>query len=241
MTLPGRNPNAESPILPDRLQELLAGGALEALVQPAIRLDANRWIAALPDHRSLLEALPASLDRASVRAFCDAQPRNAEGVIATFLASQVWGYGDRGYGPHRVAAALAHPDAVPALQCAADELDDEKTADAFEALCVVFELPNVAMSFGTKYLFFADRHRRALILDRLVRSWLADHAELRLPLTRSTSAYRVWLEAALRWADELDISPEEVELLILTDALPASSQWRLPNSSPREGDRRPSV
>ena len=226
---------------PDRLAELVAGGALEAIAQPAMRLDVARWLAALPDYRSLLEALPASLDRESVRAFCDAQTRDADGVIATFIASQIWGYGDRGYGPHRVAEALACPDLVPALQCAADDLDAGRPLDAFDALCVVFTLPNVGMSFGTKYLFFADRHRNALILDRLVGGWLAEHTRLRLKLARHPPSYRVWLKAASRWAVQLRTTPEKVELLIFTDALPDSSRWRAPQPSSAARSGRASV
>jgi hypothetical protein len=90
---------------------------------------------------------------------------------------------------------------------------------------VVFELPNLAMSFGTKYLFFADRHRQALILDRLVGSWLAEHAGLRLRLTRHPDSYRLWLEAAGSWANDLGVTSEDVELMIFSDALPEGSQW----------------
>ncbi|MBA3833768.1 MAG: hypothetical protein H0X34_18115 [Chthoniobacterales bacterium] len=122
-------------------------------------------------------------------------------------------------------AALEHPDLVPALQCAADELDDGNPVDAFEALCVVFKLPNLAMSFGTKYLFFADRHRQALILDRLVCSWLLEYADLRLRLTRHPDSYRLWLEAAASWGNDLGVTSEEIELMIFSDALPDGSQW----------------
>lgn len=187
-------------------------------------LDRGRWSSALQG-RKHVGGLPVKLDRESVRSFCDSLGRDRDGVIAVFLASQIWGYGDRGYGPHRVQAALEHPDLVPALQCAADELDDGNPVDAFEALCVIFDLPNLAMSFGTKYLFFADRRRNALILDRLVGTWLVEHADVRLQLTRHTNSYRHWLELAATWAAELETTSEDVELLIFSDALPDSSQW----------------
>lgn len=209
--------------VPRRLRDLVDASATPP-PQPAIPLDRDRWDSVLGGREQVL-TLPAKLDRDSVRAFCDSQERNPDGIVATFLASQIWGYGDRGYGPHRVTAALEHPDLVPALQCAADELDDGNPVDAFEALCVVFELPNLAMSFGTKYLFFADRHRRALILDRLVGAWLVEHADLRLRLTRNPDSYRRWLEAASRWAETLGVSSEAVELMIFSDALPDGSQW----------------
>ena len=218
-----RDGTDQSAGVPMRLREL-ATAAVVQLPQPAMLLDRGRWSSALQG-RKHVDRLPAKLDRESVRNFCNSQVRDRDGVIAVFLASQIWGYGDRGYGPHRVKAALEHPDLVPALQCAADELDDGNPVDAFEALCVVFELPNLAMSFGTKYLFFADRHRQALILDRLVGAWLVEHADIRLRLTRHPDSYRLWLESAAHWADELGATSEEVELMIFSDALPDGSQW----------------
>jgi hypothetical protein len=208
---------------PTRLRELATASVVRPS-QPAMPLDRGRWSSALRGRRHVNE-LPAKLDRESVRNFSDSQGRDRDGVIAVFLASQIWGYGDRGYGPHRVQAALEHPDLVPALQCAADELDDGNPVDAFEALCIVFEIPNLAMSFGTKYLFFADRHRQALILDRLVGAWLVKHAGIRLRLTRHLDSYRQWLELAAAWADELGATSEDVELMIFSDALPDGSQW----------------
>jgi hypothetical protein len=69
-------------------------------------------------------------------------------------------------------------------------------------------------------------HGRALILDRVVRSWLSEHAGLRLGGSRDEREYAVWLRVAALWAAELNISVEQVERLIFTDGLDERSAWR---------------
>ena len=215
---------AESTLVPERLGQIaIRAGSIK---QPAIPFRADRWIEKLPAFEETFRALPDRLDRPSVRTFCDGQPRDGVGLVSTFIASQVWGYGNRGYGWHRLAQALEHPDLVPALQCAADELDDGEPVNAFEALCIVFDLPEVGTAFGSKYLFFADRKERALILDNWVGKWLRANMGRRFNLDSHVGDYRLWLNLASRWARELDLTPEQVELLIFTDGLPSNSQWR---------------
>jgi hypothetical protein len=176
--------------LPARLTAVAETAALASVTQPAMASSAERWIASSPEFEEEFRALPDFLDRTSVRAFCEGRSRDGDGLVSIFIASQVWGHGGTGYGPHRLSQALAHPDLVPALQCAADELDDGRPAEAFEALCVVFRLPWVGTAFGTKFLFFADRQRRALILDRLVAQCLRANTGRRFNLDRHSRDYR---------------------------------------------------
>lgn len=211
---------------PKRLLELTGPDSPGSLAQPSMDLELDRWTNGLPERAEILRSLPDRLNRDAVRAFCDRQSRDADGVVATFLASQVWGHGKNRVGPHRVEQALSSADAVPALQCAADELDAGDPVAAFEALCVVFKLPKLGMSFGTKYLFFADRNHHALILDRLIRNWLANNAAIKIPDGRRPDSYARWLNLARDWAQEVGVTPEEVELLIFNDEVGDNSQWK---------------
>jgi hypothetical protein len=212
---------------PPRLVALAEEGVFGSLRQPPMLSQPSRWETTSPRHLHVFHSLPPHLDRDSVRRFCDGQSRDANGVVATFIASQVWGYGDTGYGPHRVSRALSSSDLVPALQCAADELDAGFPVTAFEALCQVFELPQVGTAFGTKYLYFADRRRQALILDSIVAKWLEANTDERFDLDRNVESYERWLELASSWSESLDVTPEQIELAIFTDQLPSGSQWRL--------------
>jgi len=97
---------------------------------------------------------------------------------------------------------------------------------AFRTLCVTNEIPNVGMAFGSKFLYFADPHERALILDSLLRVWLAQHAGVRLRGRRDECEYALWLLIAEQWAKKLRITGSQLELIMFTDALPVNSPWR---------------
>ncbi|MDQ2894963.1 MAG: hypothetical protein M3Y09_04875 [Actinomycetota bacterium] len=82
------------------------------------------------------------------------------------------------------------------------------------------------MAFGSKFLYFADPHGRALILDALVRAWLTEHAGIRLRGGRDEREYAMWLLIVEQWAKALKLTSEQIELLMFTDALPHDSLWR---------------
>jgi hypothetical protein len=48
----------------------------------------------------------------------------------------------------------------------------------------------------------------------------------RFNLDSHVGDYGLWLNLASRWASELDLMPEQIELLIFNDGLPKGSQWR---------------
>jgi hypothetical protein len=101
----------------------------------------------------------------------------------------------------------------------------------------------VGAAFGSKFLYFADPHGRALILDRLLRAWLAEHAGVRLRGARDEREYAMWLLIAEQWSKALKIPGDQLELVIFSDALPPNSPWRLaarPTRTPRRisSDRR---
>lgn len=219
-----------SPEIPSRLRQLVAADRAHPLRQPPVTFDSRRWTAALGDRRDVLEGLPRQLDRASLREYALAQPHDGAGAIAAFIVSQVWGYGGTQYGPYRLGESLHDPNLAYATQAARLALEYGDPVDAFEILCVESAIPYVGLSFGSKFLYVADPHGRAVILDRLVRAWLQDHAGLRFPGRRDAVEYARWLELAGFWADQLDVAPGRLEMLIFTDALPAGSSWAAESS-----------
>jgi hypothetical protein len=74
-------------------------------------------------------------------------------------------------------------------------------------------------------LYFADPNRRTLILDSIVAGWLQTKTGRRFYCNRNSREYAMWLRLASDWGSELHLTPEQVELLIFTDALPEGSQW----------------
>ena len=105
------------------------------------------------------------------------------------------------------------------------QLADGDPVGAFRTLCVTSKIPHVGMAFGSKFLYFADPHGRALILDSLLRVWLAEHAAERLRGGRDEREYAMWLLIAKQWAKALRITGDQLELVMFTDALPVDSRW----------------
>jgi hypothetical protein len=114
------------------------------------------------------------------------------------------------------------------------QLADGDPVGAFRTLCVSNEIPYVGMAFGSKFLYFADPHGRALILDSLLRVWLGEHAGVRLRGGRDEREYAMWLLVAEQWAKTLRITGDQLELVMFTDALPMDSPWR-PTSDTEPG------
>jgi hypothetical protein len=213
--------------IPDRLVSLVGEMRVGGARQPAVPVVGKRWHAALGTDADVLRKMPGGLDRVNGRAFVLGCPRSQRGAVAGFIASQIWGFGRNGDGPHRLAQALAHPGLGRILVRVRAQLGDGDPVGAFRALCVTSEIPHVGMAFGSKFLYFADPHGRALILDSLLRIWLAEHAGVRLRGGRDEREYATWLLIAEQWAKALRITGEQLELVIFNDALPTDSPWRL--------------
>jgi hypothetical protein len=211
--------------IPDRLVSLVRGDETRRVKQPVIEFAPDRWIERAPDYAEVIADLPAQLDRTSVHEFCDRQPLDDSGALGIFIASQIWGYGQVGYGPFRLGEALAAPALAPTLSAGRALLGEGRPVDAFRELCVRHELPWVGTAFGTKFLHFADPTGRALILDSVVAGWLKEHTGLNFRCLRSEQEYATWLELAAAWAESTGTTSERIELLVFSDGLPEGSQW----------------
>lgn len=193
----------------------------------------RRWIAAFPQHRHYLEALPDLLAREDVRGTSRCA---AEGGVATeqaILAVMAWGYGNVGYGPWRTGRILQiNAVATSRLAEVAATLASEGAVVAYQLLANSDRLKGLGPAFGTKYLFFCPQlssDRPALILDRLVASWIRDYSDLDVnEVLWSTRTYQRYLEQMWAWAEVLDVSPDVLEERIFVDeARELGNQWAL--------------
>lgn len=177
------------------------------------------WADRFPEHRELITSLPERLDRAAVReaiAQLDAQPGWA---TRSFVVTQMWGYGQRGYGPSRVRQVLddAAQRAEVALSEAAELVNREGPSAAFRALSETHKLKGLGTSFATKFLFFSDRSQRALILDDFIAEWLRENADTRLTLQpMHPDHYERYLDLMHGWAEALGLAPAELEEVLFT-------------------------
>ena len=211
--------------VPDRLRVLVEKDREAPVEQPAVAVDYERWCRRLVAHEQIVRALPAKLDRASVRDFVLSCGDGPDGAVRAFIATQIWGYGATGYGPFRLREALGHPDLPRALVRARERLNLGEPAEAFRALCVDQKIPWTGTSFGTKYLYFTDPLGKALILDSVVAEWLLTRAGLVVRGQRDARHYASWLAHADWWAQELRVATDRLEMLIFTDGLGEDSSW----------------
>ncbi|WP_333762830.1 8-oxoguanine DNA glycosylase OGG fold protein [Streptomyces sp. IBSBF 2390] len=92
----------------------------------------------------------ARVSRADVVAIVTAA-KQSENWTEAFVATQVWGYGLRGYGPHRTGKVLAQPGARNAITESVSLLVDDGAIAAYDRLNT---LDGLGPAFLTKFLYF---------------------------------------------------------------------------------------
>ncbi|TWV34205.1 hypothetical protein FRZ03_28995 [Streptomyces misionensis] len=114
----------------------------------------SSWTAVEPWPASLADRSvpgPRTVTRGDVTAVAQAASRSGNWAEA-FVASQVWGYGRRGYGPGRTRTVLDHSSDGQVFTCAVSLLRREGAVVAYEKLNRVHRL---GPAFLTKFLYFA--------------------------------------------------------------------------------------
>ncbi|CAN5839779.1 hypothetical protein BH23ACT8_BH23ACT8_03170 [soil metagenome] len=135
-----------------------------------------------------------------------------------FVAAMAWGYGDRPYGPARVARILAAsgPETVRTNLTGLTGASRQRPAEAWNALRTTHRTKWLGPAFATKVAYFAAFSSadppavRPLIADANT-SWAMWHL---CGIPRSAerrSGYLDYVATAHRWADENGWRPDEVE------------------------------
>jgi len=192
------------------------------------------WQDGLPEQSDFLATVPNPIDRASAISLCRRAGDEPAAAVHGFVAAMLWGYGMVGYGPFRTARVLHDNDAAAErLQHAAVLARDDGGPAAFDWLAR-HRLRWLGVAFATKYLYFCaatGSATPALVLDQLVRDWLADHADWRLSREWNVADYRAYVTTVCAWGVELGLPPPDVEMLIFTLAVAAlpASQWSQPD------------
>ncbi|MET8786697.1 hypothetical protein [Streptomyces sp. NPDC004589] len=141
----------------------------------------SNWMAVTPWPLGLADRdthASASVSRAAIVAIVTTAKQSGRWTEA-FVATQVWGYGPRGYGPHRTCQVLAQPGAEAAIAEAVSLLADVGAIAAYDRLNV---LDGLGPAFLTKFLYFAGlalsevKGPRPLILDSVLAGVLRRHA-----------------------------------------------------------------
>ncbi|MFF0483594.1 hypothetical protein [Streptomyces sp. NPDC004435] len=165
----------------------------------SVRYRPSAWKAVAPWPGTFADraaAESASVSRAEVMAAVRAAERS-ENWAEAFVATQVWGYGDRGYGPHRTCQVLARPGVEAVLTEAVSLLVDRGAVAAYERLDT---LHGLGPAYFTKFLYFAGqalsdmKGPRPLILDSVLAGVLRRHAT-----KVGLAAGYEWSERIARW------------------------------------------
>jgi hypothetical protein len=208
--------------------------------QPGILWRRERWLATFPESKHALNSLPNYLDRGIVRAACLHAPSSPAAARHAFLVAMAWGYGKVGYGAWRTARILQQSShASNRLAKVTQHLAHRGALDAYDLLAGDCRLQGLGPAFGTKYLYFCPQSTagpQALIFDRLVASWLAEHVDVRLnPVAWSPTTYRRYLELVSSWADALGVAGDEVEGCIFqARSNEVGNQWAAKNAGRRK-------
>ncbi len=217
--------------VPGALEDVLRGWADAGRpAQSGVDWTIRSWETTFPQHAAYLARLPNPLDRQAVTQACASASASPGDALQGFIAAMIWGYGRVGYGPFRTARVLAGTADSPAtLQEAARQVQSNGGPAAFNWLAEN-RLYGLGVSFATKYLFFVqpDAPQPALILDRLVRSWLGRNTGWLPRLDWRAEDYRRYVTTVVNWAAQLRVTPAEIEYLMFTGEVESdpASQWR---------------
>jgi hypothetical protein len=199
--------------------------------QAGIPWPRRRWRNQFPHHSATLAALPDALSRGTVRRASRDALESPAAAERAFLVAMVWGYGEVGYGPFRVERILSSTTDATARLCAAARVvaRDGMMGGYGHLASAAGRLRYLGPAFGTKFLFFCSpsSQRPALILDRLVATWLAENAGMSLDhVSWSPPTYKRYIETIYAWAHAEDMQPADLEECIFTaQARRAGSQW----------------
>ena len=199
--------------------------------QRGIKWPRERWVAAFPEHASVLRDLPQRLDRSAVRIVAQNAAESPQSAVEAFLVTCCWGFGTVGYGPHRVRRILEGTrGAAERLHVVAQSLATNGPVSAYGHLAGDCRLVQLGPAFGTKFLTFCQPGQQqptALIHDDLVSSWLARHGRPDLgSVAWSEAVYDAYLAQMHAWAGELGLSAEAVEYVVFqAEADQRGNQW----------------
>jgi hypothetical protein len=184
----------------------------------------------LPDVLKLLEALPERIDRQQVAEMVCAELEEGR-VLPGFVATMVWGWGDKGgrgavrarwiltgvAGPGKLVSSLpVDPSIAGRLHLGAKVVRDLGPVEGYREMSNDARIKHLGPSYFTKWLYFtsagleAEGATVAPILDDQIIKWLGKTASIWFK-PGSTQAYSEYLDLLIRWGKLYSRSPVQVE------------------------------
>ena len=181
----------------------------------------DNWMASFPAESQFISKLKSPIDREEVTRVMAATKNS---ILEKFLAVMIWGYGNRGYGPYRVAQMLGQDNSENVITEVYKLCQQGKPLDAYGYLSKN-RLKQLGPSYGSKVLsFFTPRRIGAPIYDSLIARWLMQYAAVDFEgvSTKSVgwslktySRYHEWIN---EHAAGLGCYPDEIEHVLFEAA-----------------------
>jgi hypothetical protein len=131
-----------------------------------------KWSQLANDFQITIDDFPSLLDRN----FLWNLSSSSAPVLSKFLGVMIWGYGDIGYGPHRVRKMYESDGFENSIQMVKNLCDSNQTIEAYRFL-KDSRIRQLGPSFGSKVLtFFHSPYNAPAILDSIVAKWLNENA-----------------------------------------------------------------
>lgn len=141
-----------------------------------------------------------------------------------FTLTMIWGFADTGYGTYRTNQYLSTEENKLAIQQAFDSFELKK------AYRTLMQVKGLNVSYASKLLYFASRAREekeyALIFDNRVARTLVKLIDisgiagiLKILPSNKFEDYIDYIQFMHRWADELEVEAENIELFLFNGKL----------------------
>jgi len=144
--------------------------------------------------------------------------REQSDIMKVFLATVVWGYGRRPYGPYRLNRMLETPNVDQRIANAFNHMLDEDR-DLEERLGSAYNtlsgINGLGLSFISKFFYFAGFEALApkpVILDKRVFDCWRRHIDI--PISRNFHGLMRYIEIVNQCAQELDVRPDQIEYFL---------------------------
>jgi hypothetical protein len=177
------------------------------------------------DLLALVERFPQEISRADLAKLSREAYQNVHLQRRCFIATMIWGYGVRGYGPWRTSRMLECPELSDIINHVFQSVKDNDLLTAYEIMRIQWCGP----AFLTKFLYVVGLgvdttikpHLQPLVLDSLVRIslWtLYEDGDISLSdITEFERSGQGWLRYVTlmnTWAKMLGCSPDALEMLL---------------------------
>lgn len=178
-----------------------------------------KWVQLAEEFHVNIDDFPDLIDRQ----FLWGLSSSAAPVRSLFLAVMIWGYGDIGYGAHRVRQMYESKGFDDSIQLVKNLCVEGQSLEAYKTL-QKSKIRQLGPSFGSKVLtFFHPSERAPAILDSIVARWLNENA-LNDFGAKGVNA-EIWnprtYERYINWMNDLStefqVPASTLELLIFTD------------------------